>query len=74
MAIRDRITVKTKDGSTTELVVRKQGGFLELVEPKPPRQPYFRIAVMNKQGEETGESLLVPTEEILFIRHDKAPK
>jgi hypothetical protein len=74
MAIRDRLTVKTKDGTVSGLVVNKQGGAIDTTEPKHPKQPNWIFEIQNKEGETTGERLVVPDSEVVYISYDKEPK
>jgi hypothetical protein len=74
VAIRDRVTVKTKDGTTTSMVVRKQGSTIDTTEPKPPKSPFYIFALVNKEGEETGEKIIVPSDEIVYVSYDKEEK
>ena len=74
MAIRDRVTVKTKDGTVTTMTVVKQGGTIDTTEPKPPKSPFYVFAVQNKEGEETGEKIIVPWDEIVWVSYDKEEK
>lgn len=71
--IRDRITVKTKDGTITGLVVQKQGGSLDIKYPNT-REPWFMAEVLDKQGSGTGEAIRVPADQIVYISNDQEPK
>jgi hypothetical protein len=73
MAIRDRVTVKTKEGTVNGLVVTKQGGTIE-AEPPKAKEPNWNFEILNKEGESTGERLVVPGSEIVYIYFDKEPK
>lgn len=74
MAIRDRVTVKTKDGTISGLVVEKQGSTIDMQEPKPPKTPYWLFEIVNKEGTSTGERLIVQADELVYVSFDKEPK
>lgn len=76
MAIRDRVTIKTKDGQTHQLVVAKQGGALspDASESRIPRQGSYRVEIMSKTGESIGELIEVPVDNISSIVFDQAER
>lgn len=74
MAIRDRLTIHTKDGRTHQLVVERQGGSIDQEWPKKANETIFRAKMMGKTGEETGEEIAVPVDNISSLIVDKAPK
>lgn len=73
MAIRDRITIKTKDGSLVGLVVQRQGGQISIRYPDRG-ETMVRGEVLDKTGEPTGEEIRVPVDQIVYISRDQEPK
>lgn len=73
MAVRDRITVKTKDGSLVGIVITKQGGSIEVTEPTKSK-PWLVAKELNKNGDPDGEIVFVPAEEIVYYSKDREPK
>lgn len=73
MAIRDRVTVVTKQGQTPTLEVDKQGGSIDISYPDRGT-PWLRVFVYDKNRNPTREELRVAESEIVSIRVDTAPK
>lgn len=73
MAIRDRLSVKTKDGDVTRLTVTKQGG--SITHTTPTRgNPWLVATIWDKNGQPTDEQLTVAETEIVYYIRDKAPR
>lgn len=73
MAIRDRVTVKTVDGTVTSITVARQGGSIDVSEPTQ-RDPYLRATLFTKEGKEEGTRLVVPANQVLWMLRDQEPK
>jgi len=74
MAIRDRVTVHTKDGRTLTMQVARQGGSLEQRWPRKGDDPLLTVHMLDKNEHQTGESMVVPVENIASVVTDTAPK
>jgi hypothetical protein len=73
VAIRDRVSIKTKDGSSIALTVSKQGGKLDTRWPQ--RGDTMAIfEVLDKVGNPTGEEVRVPLDQIMWVSYDQEPK
>jgi len=72
MAIRDRLTVVTKEG-TCGLIVARQGGSIEVLEPNK-NIPWLMAWVLDKNGNRTSERVAVPADQIVYFMQDIAPK
>jgi hypothetical protein len=73
MAIRDRVTVKTKDGTVTGTVVKRMGGSISVSWPSK-NDLWLRVSVLDKNGDETGEEVRVPADQLVYVVQDKEPQ
>ena len=73
MAVRDRITVKCKDGTSVGIVITKQGGSIDVQEPTKSK-PWFVASELNKNGDEDGEKVFIPVDQIVWYSKDREPK
>lgn len=72
MAIRDRITIKTKDGDVVGLVVKKQGGQIAVRYPDRG-ETMIRAEVLDKMGQPTGEEIRIRDDQVVYVSRDQEP-
>lgn len=73
MAIRDCVTIRTRDGQAQTLEVTRQGGTIEAPSTLP-RTGAYKAELLNKNGEPLGESVQVPVDNISSIVFYQAEK
>lgn len=73
MAIRDRVTITTRDGQVRSMTVTKQGGTILQTWPKTKTGNY-QAEMLDKNSQPSGESVVVPPDNISSVVTDSEPK
>jgi hypothetical protein len=73
MAIRDRVTVHTRDGRAMYIMVTRQGGKISQKWPRN-KADNFEAHLMDKNDHEVGESIIVPLDNVASVVTDSAPR
>ena len=76
MAIRDRVTVRTRDGSVVGNIVEKQGGTLAISWPTKAN-PWLDIIELNKNGMPADNQIgtvRVPADQIVYVTITNEPR
>ena len=73
MAIRDRVTVHTRDGRDLSIVVAKQGGSIFQMWPRTKGED-LEVRLLDKNGGEVGESIRVPMDNVASVVTDSVPR
>lgn len=74
MAIRDRVTIITSAGRTEQMVVTRQGSSIQQIWPRNKSESNYEARMLDKNSEPTGESIIIPSEHIVSVVTDVAPK
>jgi hypothetical protein len=73
MAIRDRVVVRTKDGSVVGTTIARQGQGIDISWPSKA-QPWLVVTVVDKNGNPTGEEIRVSEDQVAYVSRDAEPK